>query len=396
MALDDQQIARRFAALAPDARRGFLAKLQEAGLSFAELPIVSADRGGPLPLSYAQRSLWLTWRLEPASPAYNMPGALHLKGILDAGALEFALQALVGRHEILRTLYPTRGDGEPEQRILAEAAIALPVTDLRGLPGESRVDEARRLQRAFAETPFRLDAEPPLRAALWRLADDEHILGLALHHIAGDGGSIQILFDELFALYEAGCSSGQPRLAPLPIQFADYALWQRNWFEAGERERQLAWWCARLGSEHPPTALPLDRPRGLSADLQEGRCGFRLPGALSEGLRGLARTQNASLFMVMLALLKLTLYRFGGQSDLRVGSPIANRQRAETRGLIGYLTNVQVLRTRVEASGSFCALLAAVRDTVLDAQAHPDLPFDLLVEALQPERQPGLHPLFQV
>ncbi|WP_349617067.1 amino acid adenylation domain-containing protein [Azotobacter salinestris] len=396
MALDDQQIARRFAALTPESRRGFLAKLEAAGLSFAELPIVPAERGGPLPLSYAQRSLWLTWRLDPASPAYNMPGALHLKGILDVGALESALQALVERHEVLRTLYPARDDGEPEQRILDRVAIAAPLADLRAMPVEARAAEVRRLQRDFAQTPFQLDAEPPLRAALWRLADDEHVLGLSLHHIAGDGGSIQVLFEELCALYEAACAGHPARLAPLPIQFADYALWQRNWFEAGERERQLAYWCARLGSEHPPTALPLDRPRGLSPDDREGRHDFRLPAALSDGLRTLARTQNASLFMVMLALLKLTLYRFGGQSDLRVGAPIANRQRTETRGLIGYLTNVQVLRTRLEPTGSFLGLLAAVRETVLDAQAHPDLPFDLLVEALQPERQAGLHPLFQV
>ncbi|NHN76929.1 amino acid adenylation domain-containing protein [Azotobacter chroococcum] len=396
MALDDQQIARRFAALTPEARRGFLAKLEAAGLSFAELPIVPAERGGPLPLSYAQRSLWLTWRLDPASPAYNMPGALQLRGVLDVSALEAALQALVERHEVLRTTYPAGDGGEPEQRILDRVAIAVPLTDLRHMPAGARPDEARRLQQAFAQTPFQLDGEPPLRAALWRLADDEHILGLSLHHIAGDGGSIQVLVEELFALYEAACAGRPAPLAPLPIQFADHALWQRNWFEAGERERQLAYWCARLGSEHPPAALPLDRPRGLSPDDREGRHDLRLPAALSDGLRTLARTHNASLFMVMLALLKLTLYRFGGQNDLRVGAPIANRQRTETRGLIGYLTNVQVLRTRLEPTGSFLGLLAAVRETVLDAQAHPDLPFDLLVEALQPERQAGLHPLFQV
>lgn len=209
MALDDQQIARRFAALTPEARRGFLAKLEAAGLSFAELPIVAAERGGALPLSYAQRSLWLTWRLDPASPAYNMPGALQLRGLLDVGALESALQALVERHEVLRTTYPAGDGGEPEQRILDRGAIAVPLTDLRHMPAEARSDEARRLQQAFAQTPFQLDGEPPLRAALWRLADDEHILGLSLHHIAGDGGSIQVLVDELFALYEAACA-GRP------------------------------------------------------------------------------------------------------------------------------------------------------------------------------------------
>ncbi|UXY15519.1 amino acid adenylation domain-containing protein [Chitiniphilus purpureus] len=394
MALDERQIAQRFAALAPEARRGFLQKLAEAGLDFGELPIVPAGRDGPLPLSYAQRSLWLTWQLDRESPAYNMPGALHLHGALDTDALAASLAALVARHEVLRTCYPE--DGGPRQQILAHWQPALPCTDLRTLaPAERAAGLARLLQRD-ARMPFRLDAEPPLRAALYRLDDDHHVLSVALHHIAGDGWSIRLLIDQLFTLYEAQCLGRASPLAELPIQFADYALWQRRWLQAGEQERQLAYWRERLDGGHEPIALPLDRPRGARPGGDEGRHPFVLPADLSDRLRTFARQHGASLYMAMLALFKLMLWRYSGERDLRVGSPVADRRKAETHGLIGYLTNVLVLRTRLDPRAGLVGLLCQVREAVLDAQAHQDLPFDLLIEALAPQRQAGVHPLFQV
>lgn len=399
--IDEQQIARRFAALAPEARRGFIDKLRTAGLNFGELPIVPTERGERPQLSCSQRGLWLTWQLDPDSPAYNMPGALTLEGALNEAALDSALHALLARHEVLRTLYPAGEEGEPFQQVLNDAVLKLASVDLGSLPAESCESALQQHKIDFARKPFKLDADLPLRACLWRLSESTHVLGLALHHIAGDGASIAILIDELLVLYEAACAGAQAQLAPLPIQFADHAVWQRNWFEAGERDRQLAYWQSRLGSEHPPTVLPLDRPRGgqhsaQTLDAQEGKLAFEWTQELSDALRQLARQQGASVFMAVLALLQLTLYRISGEGDQRIGSPIANRQRAETRGLIGYLTNVQVLRTQIAPSCDFPALLAAVRDTVLDAQMHPDLPFDMLVEALQPHREPGVHPLFQV
>ncbi|WP_058088892.1 non-ribosomal peptide synthetase [Aquabacterium parvum] len=399
--IDEQQIARRFAALAPEARRGFIEKLRVAGLNFGELPIVPTERGARPQLSYSQRGLWLTWRLDPDSPAYNMPGALTLEGALNELALDSALHALLARHEVLRTVYLVGEDGEPFQHVLEGAVVKLASVDLSSLPPEARESALQQHKIAFARKPFRLDADLPLRACLWRLGESTHVLGLALHHIAGDGASIAILIDELLALYEAACAGAQARLACLPIQFADHAAWQRNWFEAGERDRQLAYWRGKLGSEHPPTVLPLDRPRGGQRSVQtihaqEGKLAFEWTQELSDAIRQLARQQGASAFMAVLALLKLTLYRISGDAEQRIGSPIANRQRAETTGLIGFLTNVQVLCTRITPSSDFPALLAAVRDTVLDAQMHPDLPFDMLVEALQPHRQPGVHPLFQV
>ncbi|MGW8391849.1 amino acid adenylation domain-containing protein [Pseudoduganella sp. HUAS MS19] len=395
MERNDQNLARRFAALSPEARRGFLAKMREAGLSFAELPIVQADRSGELPISYAQRGLWLTWQLDPASPAYNMPGMLRFGGRLDCGALMKALNLLAERHETLRTVFKTGSGGEPLQRILPAGVVQAGITDLRGLPAAERNAELLRQQEAFVRAPFKLDEEAPVRATLWQLADDENVLGIVLHHIAGDGVSVRILVEELLHLYQYECGMRPDGLAPLPIQFADYAAWQRNWFEAGEKENQLAYWQARLGLEHPPLELPFTHPRGNLDGGTEGQHAFRLEPGLSDGLRQLAREHGASVFMVMLSLFKLMLCRLSGQADVRVGAPVANRQRAETRGLAAYLTNVVVLRTQVDLSGSFAGLLGAVRETVLEAHAHPDLPFDLLVEALQPERQAGVHPLFQ-
>ncbi|MCO4245653.1 condensation domain-containing protein, partial [Acidovorax facilis] len=396
MELDDQRVAHRFAALTPEGRRGFLAKLRKAGLSFAELPIVPADRSGKLPISYAQRGLWLTWKLDPHSPAYNMAGMLRFRGGLNVGALLTAVQNLVERHETLRTVFRVDSDDEPHLVILPPDVVKTEVEDLSQLPEQNRTQGLQRLQQDFDRAPFRLDAEPPLRARLWKLGEEEHVLGIVLHHIAGDGVSVRILIDELLVLYQSECGRNVEKLESLPIQFADYVVWQRNWFEAGEKDRQLTYWHARLGSEHSPLELPFDRPRGAIQSSKEGRHEFCLPDALSRGLRALAREHGVSLFMVMLALFKLLLCRFSSQSNVCVGAPIANRQRPETRGMVAYLTNVLVLRTRVELSGTFADLLGAVRETVLEAHAHPDLPFDLLVDTLQPERQVGVHPLFQV
>lgn len=391
----EKSIARRFAALSPDARGDFLKKLRANGLSFAALPIVPADRQQALPLSYAQRGLWLTWQLDPQSPAYNMPGVLHLTGKLDKAALQRSLDGLVVRHESLRTIIRPTDAGDAALLIGDAGTVALPTTDLRDMPDAERESEARRLLQSFATTPFRLDAEAPFRVALLRLADNRHLLAVALHHIAADAWSLRVLIDELITLYEAHATGRPVPLPALPIQFADYAVWQRNWLEAGERERQLAYWRAHLGDEHPVLELPVDRPR-VEGESAEGRYAFSLPGAVSAGLRALARMHGASLYMAMAAVLKLVLYRFTGQADLRVGSPIADRQRADTHGVVGYLTNMLVLRSRLDATQGFDRLLAQVREAVLGAQSHQDIPFDALVEALQPERRAGVHPLFQV
>ncbi|MDW0358489.1 amino acid adenylation domain-containing protein [Halomonas venusta] len=396
MELDERKIAQRFAELQFDAQRSFLNKLRSSSIDFRELPIVPASRDEQFPLSYSQRSLWLTWQLDPTSPAYNMPGVFRLQGSLDVAAFESSVNDLVTRHEVLRTIYPQSEGGEPLQEVLSGWQVPVLHDDLQHHAEFGQEKELQRLIGEFSQRPFALDVEPPFRMAIYQLNTKHHAVAIVLHHIACDGWSIQLLIDELFELYEARIQQRNAALSSLPIQFGDYAIWQRSWFEAGEKERQLNHWRQRLGDSHTPIDLPFDRPRGSLETSKAGQCHVQLSLDVSSGIHQLAREHGASLYMVMLSLLKLTLHRFSGQSDIRVGSPSANRNRAETHGLIGYLLNVQVLRTLLEPTKGFTSLLGAVKETVLDAQDYQDIPFDTLVEALQPERQLGVHPLFQV
>ena len=401
MPVDEHDLARRFAALSSENRRKLLAALKQEGLSFSDLPIVRARTerkkgGSEIPISYAQMGLWLTWKLDPLSPAYNMAGAITFKGNVNVSALGVALRSLVERHEILRTVYPAVDAAHPYQKILPGIGQELTVTDLRMVDSSAQHEKAERVQHEFALRPFELGSEPPLRAALWQLKDDHYVLGLSIHHIASDAWSLRVLMEDYLSLYRTACEPERAELEPLPLQFADYAVWQRNWFEAGEKERQLAFWQVQLGSEHTALALPFDRPRDASLSRIEGRHTFVLSADLSNAMRTVAQKYQATTFMIMLALLKFMLCRFSGQADIRVGAPVANRSRAQTHGMVGYLTNIVVLRTQVRLTGTFANLLAAVRKTVLEAQAHSELPFDLLVNALNPERQAGVHPLFQV
>ncbi|PAU75282.1 non-ribosomal peptide synthetase [Halomonas salipaludis] len=353
------------------------------------------QRQGDLPLSEGQRSLWLTWQLDPQSAGYNMAGALHLKGRLDLPALEAALEALVQRHDILRTYYPTSSAGEPVQRLAQDWQPGLPCIEISGDATEEREMALHAALSRLARQPFALDQEPPLTVTLCRLSPEHHVLAVVLHHIAGDGLSVRVLIDELCALYESAHTQRDAALVPLPVQFADYAVWQQQ-HQADERKSQLAHWCERLAGDHPPLALPLDRPRQALSTPSEGQLRFAFSPEISEQLRRLARERNVSLYAVILALLKLTLYRFSGETDIKVGAPIANRRKPELQGLIGYLINVVVLRTQVDPTANFERLLAEVNATLIDAQLHQDVPFDQVVEALQLERQPGVHPLFQV
>ena len=390
MTVDAQQIARRFAALAPDRRRAFLARLAEHGVDFATLPIVPVERGGDLPLSHAQRGLWLTWQRDPASPAYTMAGILSLSGDLDAAALQAAAGDLVVRHEALRTTFGIDAEGRPMQRFHAELAPPFAVRDLRAA-GESDA-----FAEALARQPFDLEAGPLLRFELHALGDREHRLVLALHHIVADGWSIGLIMRDLAALYAARRDGKSAGLPPLALHYADYAAWQRSWLEAGEEARQLDAWRAALGDSHPPLDLPFDRPRPAERSDTGAAHHFRLSKPVSDGLRALARGRNASTFMAMLALFKLLLARNGGGDDIRISAPLAHRGRAETHPMIGYFTNVAVLRTVIDQRRDFAALLDQVREGLLAAETRIDVPFDMVVEALAPPRQAGVNPLFQV
>ncbi|MEH3117460.1 MAG: amino acid adenylation domain-containing protein [Methylorubrum populi] len=391
MSIDATQIARRFAGLTPEGRKAFLAKLAANGIDFAALPIVPVQDRETLPLSDAQRGLWLTWQRDPENPAYNLTGILTVAGPIDRDVLQDALDGLVRRHESLRTTFLLGAEGEPYQRV--HAAMPVPVI-LREDVRDERQSRAR--AETLARTPFDLETGPLLRIELHRLGEDDSRLVLGFHHIVADGWSIGLFLRDLAALYAARRNDLPDGLPPMPVQYADYAAWQRHRLEAGEAGRQIAFWRDRLGSGDEPTPLPLDRPRRAQRDDAGGSRDLALPPDLSEALRALARREGATTFMAVLSLFALTLARFGDTETVRIGTPLANRERPETQPMIGYFTNLAVLSLDIDQRDGFRALLAAVRERVLAAQSHVDVPFDRLVEALAPPHRPGLHPFFQV
>ena len=396
MAIDPRTLAERIAKLDAQQRQTLLAKLVAQGIDPGSLPIVPFPDVVTYPLSYAQQGLWLTWRMEAESSAYNMAGAMVLRGALQPEALRRAAQALAERHAVLRSVFEVDATDTPMQRVLPDAFVAWRHESVEHLDGDARVAAARVLCQDDATRPFDLARAPAWRVTLITLSADTHWLSLTMHHILADGWSQAILLRELAALYTEQ-TRGQPsELSPLPIQFGDYALWQREWYAAGQLPKQLQYWRERLGQDPEPLRLPLDRPRPARRDAAAGTYTLTLPAELAASARALAQRGGASVFMVLLAAFKLTLARYCGQDDIVVGAPLANRVRRETHGLIGYLTNMSVLRTHVDAGQGLATLVGAVRATLLDAQANQDCPFDLLVSELVSKRTPGLNPLFQV
>ncbi|MFP2933270.1 amino acid adenylation domain-containing protein, partial [Pyxidicoccus sp. 3LG] len=358
-------------------------------------PLVPVPRTGPLPLSFAQQRLWFIDQLQPGSPVYNMPTAVRLTGVLDVAALERALGALVERHESLRITFATN-NGEPTQVIHPAAPLPLPQVDLSALPTAPRETETVRLATEEAGRPFDLQRGPIFRASLLRLAPQEHVLLVTMHHIVSDGWSIGVLVRELAAFYEAFASGTQPQLPPLPVQYADYAVWQRDWLRGEALEAQLGYWKRQLGGAPQALELPTDRPRPPVQTFRGATHAFQLPRELAQGLEALAREHNATLFMVLLAAWQTLLHRYSGQDDVVVGSPIAGRNRTELEGLIGFFINTLALRASISEEDTFVSLLEQVRETTLGAQAHQDVPFEKLVEVLQPPRDLSRSPLFQV
>nr|WP_225778803.1 non-ribosomal peptide synthetase [Pseudomonas sp. Marseille-Q3773] len=390
------KLARRFIALDPDKRCLFLKALQGEGMDFSVLPIAPgvevAERDQ---LSYAQRRMWFLWQLDPQGAAYNLPMAVRLHGPLDLAALQHAFDALVARHETLRTRFVADGDDVRQQVDAVAAPLQLRQDALAELDEDARQAAIETIAEAEALAPFDLARGPLLRVRLLQLAAQEHVLLLTLHHIVADGWSMNVLIDEFLHLYDAAVAGTDAALQPLPIQYRDYALWQRSWLQAGEQERQLAYWQAHLGDDHAPLELPLDRTRQGRPSYRGARHEFAIAADVAERLRGLARKHNVTLFMVLLAAFKLLLQRYSGQSAIRVGVPIANRNRAESQGLIGCFINTQVLHTEIDPLLDIAGLLQRVRETALGAQSHQDLPFEQLVEALDLPRSSD-SPLFRV
>jgi pristinamycin I synthase-3/4 len=355
---------------------------------------VPVDRSGDLSLSFAQQRLWFLNQLDPESAAYNIPTAFSLKGEVNLSAVTAALNAIVERHEVLRTRFVSR-QGEPVQRVLPHTPFDVPVTDLSG---ESSTRRERLVEDAIAReasTHFDLETEPPLRAALNRLGEGEHLLLLTIHHIAADGWSAAIFAREFHAFYQAHLRGMAPPLAPLPLQYGDFAVWQRKWLEGETLERQLAYWRTNL-SDLTPLNLPKDRPdRGVGTRRGE-KISFELSPETGAGLHRLSQRGQTTLFAVALATWQILLSRYGRQDDIAVGCPVANRTHLATEGLIGCFANTLVLRSRVDNELSFEEFLSLVAERVLDAQSNQDVPFEKLVEELAPDRDLSRNPFFQV
>ncbi|WP_339483424.1 condensation domain-containing protein, partial [Pseudomonas sp. RL_5y_Pfl2_73] len=391
--LDNLSLVQRFIRLPLAQRQAFLHKLHSKNMSLATLPIPAMrDEFATLDLSYAQERQWFLWQLDRHSAAYHVPTALRLRGALDLPALQRSFDALLARHDVLRTVFIDSPQG-PQQVVQAHLSLAIEPKVVSGPADEAALkalidDEIAGL--------FDLQQGPLLRVKLLQLAAHDHVLVLTQHHIICDGASAQIMVNDLVQLYAAHRSGQAPTLAPLPIQYADYAIWQRKWMETGELERQLAYWTERLGDVGEVLPLPTDRPRPAVQSHRGARLDLSVDAGLTQGLKQLAQREASTLFMVLLASFQALLHRYSGQSDIRVGVPVANRNRPETEGLIGFFVNTQVLNAQVRGDLPFEQLLAQVKQASLGAQAHQDLPFEQLVQALAPQRQASHSPLFQV
>ncbi|WGW41125.1 pyoverdine non-ribosomal peptide synthetase PvdD [Pseudomonas aeruginosa] len=387
-----QALIEKVGSLSPQERKALAVLLKQQGVNLFEIaPVFKRQDGEPLRLSYTQERQWFLWQLEPESAAYHIPSVLRLRGRLDLDALQRSFDSLVARHETLRTRFRLDGD-EARQEIAASMALPLDIVALGPLEEGAL---ARQVETTIAR-PFDLERGPLLRVSLLRLAEDDHVLVLVQHHIVSDGWSMQVMVEELVQLYAAYSRGLEVALPALPIQYADYALWQRSWMEAGEKERQLAYWTGLLGGEQPVLELPFDRPRPVRQSHRGAQFILELDIDLSQALRRVAQKEGATAFALLLASFQALLYRYSGQADIRVGVPIANRNRVETERLIGFFVNTQVLKADLDGRMGFDELLAQARQRALEAQAHQDLPFEQLVEALQPERSLSHNPLFQV
>ena len=356
-------------------------------------PIERLPREHFMPLSYAQQRLWFIHELEPATSAYNVPAAVRICGKLDVKALEQTFSELVRRHEPLRTRF-SLVNGVPRQVIGEISDFEIQKVDLTAAPPEEREEKAKSLAREEAGQPFDLELGPVLRIKLLCLSDEDHVLLLTMHHIVCDGWSLGILLREVSALYGAFSAKLPSPLKDLPVQYADYSAWQRSWLHGPVMDQQLGYWKRQLAGI-AALELPTDFPRPAVQTQHGSRMKIELPSDLCGKLRSFARSRGATLYMALLAAFEALLHRYTGQENFAIGSPIAGRKHAETEGLIGFFVNTLVLRSSVSAGVKFSELLQKIKETTLDAYAHQDVPFEKLVEELQPTRNTGRTPLFQ-
>ncbi|MFL9453902.1 amino acid adenylation domain-containing protein [Tolypothrix bouteillei VB521301_2] len=374
-----------------------LAFLQKASLtsSSALATIQPVSRSLKLPLSFAQQRLWFLQQLEPESGFYNIHVQVRFQGNLNVTALEYSLNHIISRHEVLRTNFVVV-DGQPIQVIADSKTITLATVDLQHLEPTQRESTCRQLILEEAAQPFDLTTDSLVRASLFKLTETEHVLLLMMHHMVSDWWSMGVLVNELAAIYQAAYNNVPIALPKLPIQYADFAVWQRQWLQGEELTKQVGYWKEKLAGAPALLEMPTDRPRPAIQTYKGATEKFKLSQELCEALTALSQRQGVTLFMTLLAAFQILLYRYSGQTDICVGTPIANRNRAETEGLFGLFLNTLVLRGNLSGNPSFVDFLLQVRSVALGAYAHQDLPFEQLVEQLQPERSLSHTPLFQV
>ncbi|HEX8846857.1 MAG TPA: condensation domain-containing protein [Pyrinomonadaceae bacterium] len=370
--------------------------LKKKGITAPRAQVIPRrDSSRPCPLSYAQQRLWFLDQLEPGNSSYNISANLRLNGPLSVSAMERSVGEMVRRHESLRTTF-AEVEGQPVQVIAQPTAVRLPLRDLSHLPDQQREAETLRLAAEEARHPFDLSQGPLLRVTLLRLSEQEHVLLVTMHHIISDGWSMGVMVGELTSLYAAFLGGKSSPLAELEIQYPDFAAWQREWLTGERLDAQLSYWREQLAGAAPVLELPTDRPRPLVQSSRGARQEFRIEEGLSRQLKELSQREGCTLFMLLLAAFQVLLYRYSGQEEISVGADIANRNRKETEGLIGFFVNMLVMRTDLSKTPTFRELLGRVREVALGAFAHQDLPFEKIVEELRPERKTSHSPLFQV
>jgi amino acid adenylation domain-containing protein len=374
-----------------------LQRARQAGVRAPEPRFSIPLRSGndDLPLSFAQERLWFLDQLEPGSAVYNVCQAVRLTGVVEVGALERALNEVIRRHEVLRTNF-VASEGRAIQVIAPTRTLALNVVDLTAWRDGTAEEELRRWLREESRRPFDFTRDLLIRALLVHSSATEHTLLLTMHHIISDGWSIGILFRELSALYAAACTGEAPALPELPIQFADFVLWEREQLQGAALEKSLAYWKKQLGGTLPVLELPVDHPRSVAPMSRGAAHAVPLPKPLTQALKALGQQEGATLFMTLLAAFQVLLYRWTGQEDIVVGSVVAGRRKVELEKLIGFFVNTLVFRNNLADGPTFRELLGRVRETSLGALAHQDLPFDRLVQELRPDRTVSRNPLFQV
>jgi amino acid adenylation domain-containing protein len=388
----------RVASLSPEERSSLVMRLKRKARgaeTAAQRAIPRREKSMDAPLSFAQQRLWFLHQLDPGNAAYHLPICHPLTGQLNVAALESSLNEIIRRHEALRTIFIER-DGAAVQIVSSSFGLALPLVDLSGLSESERDREVERLVNAGAAQPFNLEGGPLLRAMLLKVGEDEHLLFLVIHHIVTDAWSMDIFMRELTVLYEA-FSAGEPSPLPeLPLQYADFAAWQRGRITGGVLEEQLAYWKKHLSGDLPMLEVPTDHARPLRITYRGADQSLDVTQNLTERLNELGRREGATLFMTLLAAFLTLLHRYTTQEDIILGTPIAGRNHADIENLIGFFVNTLVLRTDLSGNPSFRELLGRVREVALGAYEHQDMPFQKLVEELQPERDRSRQPFFQV